>query len=252
MRIWAIADLHLSFGVKDKKMDVFGDQWINHDEKIAEEWRKVIAEDDLVLLAGDISWAMRLEDVQPDLDWIHALPGTKVMIRGNHDYWWHSLSKITKILPPSIHVIQNNAFHWKNVGVAGARLWDTSEYNFDDYVVMKPNPKANPLTAVDTNPENTQHIFERELHRLEASLKCFNANDTVRIVMTHYPPINATLQQSLTSALLEKYGVKYCVFGHIHNVPHDKDPLFGTKNGIEYSLTACDYLDFKPLLILSS
>lgn len=250
MKIWAIADLHLSFGVSDKKMDIFGENWVKHDEKIAEEWRKVISSDDLVLIAGDISWAMRLEHVQPDLEWIHALPGTKVMIRGNHDYWWHSLSKINKILPPSIHVIQNNVVHWQHIGIAGARLWDTTEYDFENYVVMAPNPKANPLTIIDTNPEEAQRIFDREVMRLEASLKCFQPADKLRLVMTHYPPISATLDNSVVSKLLEKYGVHYCVFGHLHNVPHDKDPLFGNKNGVEYILTASDYLDFKPKLIV--
>ncbi len=99
MAVWALADLHLSFGVPGKSMDLFGDKWAGHPEKIRTHWLRLIAPDDLVLLPGDISWAMHTEDAQPDLDFIAALPGTKVMIRGNHDYWWNSLNKVEKILP---------------------------------------------------------------------------------------------------------------------------------------------------------
>jgi predicted phosphohydrolase len=118
MPVWAIADLHLAFGVPNKKMDVFGAQWVDYTDKIEKKWRENIAETDLVLIAGDISWAMRLEDAKPDLDWIHSLPGTKVIIRGNHDYWWTSLSKIKQIMPPSVHVVQNNVYNWQGLSVA--------------------------------------------------------------------------------------------------------------------------------------
>ena len=128
MTIWALADLHLSFGVPDKEMDVFGPKWKNHPEKIRANWEKLVKPDDLVLLPGDISWGMHPEEALPDLNWIDSLPGTKVMIRGNHDYWWTSISKVEKVLPKSIHVIQNNIYRWKDVIICGARLWDTEEY----------------------------------------------------------------------------------------------------------------------------
>src|SRR3989344_7214239 len=115
MRIWAIGDLHLSFGVKNKGMDIFGSQWINHAEKIASNWKRIVHTDDLVLIPGDLSWAMKLEEAVLDLQWVHDLPGTKVMIKGNHDYWWASLSNIATVLPPSIPLIQNNVFNWKGV-----------------------------------------------------------------------------------------------------------------------------------------
>ncbi len=132
MTVWAIADLHLSFGIKDKEMDVFGKEWHNHHAKIEQHWREDITNEDLVLLAGDISWAKRLEEALPDLSWINALPGTKVMIRGNHDYWWSSPSKVRDALPSSLHIIQNDTFEWNDVAIAGSRLWDSTEYNFKD------------------------------------------------------------------------------------------------------------------------
>lgn len=248
MAVWALADLHFSFGVPDKEMDVFGSQWKDHPEKIRKHWLENINENDLVLLPGDISWAMHLEDAKADLDWIHALPGTKVMIRGNHDYWWSSLKKIEAILPPSIHLVQNNVYIWNGIAIGGARMWDTPEYTFGQYVDYKDNPRENKLTKV-SDPSEMEKIFERELNRLEFSLKEMPKDASIRIAMTHYPPIGADMQPSRTSALLEKYGVSYCVFGHLHNIKPNTLP-YGTKNGVRYILTSCDYLDFKPVKVM--
>ena len=249
MAIWAIADLHLSFGVPDKSMDLFGPQWFNHPEKVKANWLTLISPDDLVLIPGDISWAMTPENAKADLDWIDALPGTKVMIRGNHDYWWTSLSKVEKVLPPSIHLIQNNAFRWKNVAIAGARLWDTPEYNFKEWVEYRDNPKQREMSKDETHSkEDDEKIFRRELLRLETSLKALDRQADIRIAMTHYPPIGSPLADSQTSQLLDKYGINVCVFGHLHNLKPNVQ-LFGTKNRTLYALTACDYLNFIPLKI---
>jgi uncharacterized protein len=248
MAVWALADLHLAFGVPEKKMDFFGVPWIDYTNKIQKEWLARIKAEDLVLLAGDTSWALHLTDAAVDLNWIHELPGTKVLIKGNHDYWWTSLSKIEKILPPSMHLIQNNVFNWKEYSIGGTRLWDTKEYNFNSYIEFKENPRAKKLTETVENPEESQRIFQRELNRLELSLKALNPQAAKRIIMTHYPPISAELKESEASVLLEKYKVNTCVFGHLHNVK-TQEPLFGEKNGIRYFLTSCDYLDFIPKLI---
>lgn len=247
--IWAIADLHLSFGVPGKEMDVFGPQWAGYTDKVVKNWNSLITPDDLVLIPGDISWAMHPEEAKPDLDWIAALPGTKVILRGNHDYWWTSLSKIEKVLPPSIHLIQNNAYNWHGFSIGGARLWDTSEYSFNNYIDYQQNPRAKPLTERDKDPMEAERIFQRELGRLELSLKCLAKDAHTRIAMTHYPPIGADLKDSRASKLLEKYNVKACVFGHLHNVKQGL-PMFGTKNGIQYSLTSCDYLNFIPIQVI--
>ncbi|HLB53145.1 MAG TPA: metallophosphoesterase [Chlamydiales bacterium] len=249
-KIWAIGDLHLSFGVKDKSMDLFGPEWENHAEQIASHWKACIHPDDLVLIPGDISWAMRLEDALIDLEWIDRLPGTKVMIKGNHDYWWGSLKKVSSQLPPSIHLIQNQAFHWRGVAIGGARLWDTPEYGFSKYVEFKENPKEKaPNAEVIVQEEMNQKIFDRELHRLDLSLQSFQPESQIRIAMTHYPPIGADLAPSRTSQILEKYGVKICVFGHLHAIKAGI-PLFGEKNGIRYVLTSADYIRFQPVPIL--
>jgi uncharacterized protein len=248
MAIWAIADLHLALGVPSKVMDIFGEPWVGYTKKIYDHWTGSVHPEDLVLIPGDISWAMKLEDARQDLNWIHQLPGTKVLLRGNHDYWWTSLRQIEMILPPSIHLIQNNAYFWKDVCIGGARLWDTSEYSFHSYVNYVENPQAKKLVEEKDASNEAEKIFLRELSRLETSLKEMTKKGGKRIVMTHYPPIDAELKNSLTSALLEKYHVNICVFGHLHNVKKNI-PLFGEKNGIKYYLTAADYLDFKPLKI---
>jgi len=245
MTIWAIGDLHLSFGVPDKAMDFFGPLWKEHAANIEKNWRTCISPQDLVLIPGDISWAMRPEEAVADLAWIDHLPGTKVIIRGNHDFWWSSIGQVRKILPPSIHAIQNDVFRWQNYSIAGARLWDTSEYSFGEYIVYQENPRQSPH---EENPAEDEKIFVRELGRLELSLKALGKDDTYRIAMTHYPPIGAHLQDSRASQLLEKYGVKLCVFGHLHNLKPNAQ-LFGERNDITYLLTSCDYLNFKPLKI---
>jgi len=249
MAVWAIADLHLSFGVPDKGMDIFGKQWEQWTVKIEDNWRARIHDDDLVLLAGDTSWAMRPEEARPDLEWIDELPGTKVIIRGNHDYWWTSASQVKKTLPASIHFIQNNAFHWQDITIGGARLWDTAEYNFNDYIDFIHNPRAKTLAEMEKPSSDMEKIYRRELGRLELSLKDLNPKATTRIAMVHYPPISADLKESEASAILERYHIDICVFGHLHNLKKDAS-LFGTKNDIQYILTSCDYLQFVPIKIL--
>jgi len=247
MNVWAIADLHLSFGVPEKTMEVFGPQWERYAQKIEAHWREVIQPEDFVLIAGDISWALALEHARIDLEWIDRLPGTKALIKGNHDYWWSSLSKAKKILPPSLHLIQNNAFFYEGIAVGGTRLWDSEEFHFNAYINMQELPAG----KEPKEEGDSEKIFKRELERLELSLKELRKDAQVRIAMTHYPPIGANLKPSRASALLEKYGVEICVFGHLHNVK--KEALhFGQSGSITYYLTSCDYLDFKPVKIYST
>lgn len=249
-RIWAIGDLHLSFGVQNKSMDVFGPQWEKHAEKIAINWKSTIHPDDLVLVPGDLSWAMKIDEVVPDLQWVHELPGTKVMIKGNHDYWWGSLSKIAPVLPPSIHLIQNNAFHWKDIAVGGARLWDTPEYSFGQFIEFRENPRAK-AQDVDTlaQEEFSQKLFDRELERLKMSLKLLDPQAKIRIAMTHYPPIGADLAVSRAAHILEEYQIQVCVFGHLHNLKAGLD-LFGAARGVRYLLASCDYIHFQPIAVI--
>jgi predicted phosphohydrolase len=234
-------------------MEVFGPRWADYHHRLVEHWVDQVDEDDLVLLPGDISWAKHLDEAAVDFEWIDSLPGTKVMIRGNHDYWWGSLNKMAHFLPSSIHAIHNTAFTWKGVSICGARLWDTPEYSFDDYIEFIPNQKI--IKKKDIDPEKKakedERIFQRELQRLETSLQALDSEADLRIAMTHYPPISATLEDSRTSALLEKYKVDVCCFGHLHNTRLNL-PMFGTKSGVRYVFVAADAIDFRPVKIDSN
>ncbi len=248
MAIWAIADLHLSFGVPNKKMDVFGENWVNHTGQVEKHWKGKISPDDLILIAGDISWAKHIEDAMPDLEWIASLPGTKVMIRGNHDYWWASRKKVEDILPDSIHIIHNDHFIWNDYAICGARLWDTPEFNFDDVVPYKENPCSTKEAAAVPAPADCEKIYLRELGRLEMSLKSLKDDGRTRVAMTHYPPVYATMEPSRAQKILKNYNIETCVFGHLHNALQEV-PLFGTRDGIRYILTAADYIHFNPVLV---
>ena len=245
MAIWAIGDLHLSFGITGKEMHVFGPEWKDHHEKIKADWDARVAADDLVLIPGDISWAMKLDEAAKDLAWIDARPGFKLFIRGNHDYWCQAPTKVRKVLPESMHLIWHDAYTYKDTAVCGTRLWDSDEYEFGAYMDMK-EPIKEPVNQ--PSKEETEAVFRRELMRLERALDAMDKSAKLKIVMLHYPPIGVDLKDSRVSKLLENAGVDICVFGHLHSL-RPNQTLFGTKNGITYHLTACDWLGFKLLKI---
>ncbi|MBM3207769.1 MAG: phosphoesterase, partial [Chlamydiae bacterium] len=232
MNIWAISDLHLSLGDASKSMEVFGDSWKDYVRRIEQEWKNHIQPEDLVLVPGDISWAKNLDGALIDLNWIDSLPGTKVIIKGNHDYWWDSSSKMQKVMPPSIKFIQNDVFNWNGVSIGGSRLWDTEEYNFNKYIEFVENPRENKKENTK-NTEEQEKIYTRELERLKLSLNKLDPKAKVRIALTHYPPVGADLSPSKASAILENYKIDICVFGHLHSVKRGV-PLFGEKNGVKY------------------
>lgn len=232
-------------------MEVFGEPWINYPKKIKANWEERVSAEDLVLIAGDISWAMNLEDALKDLDFIDALPGEKLIIRGNHDYWWPSPSKLRGLLPPTIHFIQNTAFHFHDIAFGGVRLWDTHEYNFDEVIEFVENPYARKKSReeLEREREEGEKIFTRELERLKLSLSKMDQRAKHRIALTHYPPIGKDLRPSRAGAILEDFNVEICVFGHLHHVK-DKALPFGTARGVRYILTSADYLGFAPIMIL--
>lgn len=250
MSIWALSDPHLAFGVPKKTMEVFGPSWERYAEKIEANWKRLVSKEDLVLLPGDISWAMHLKEALIDLQWIDALPGTKVILRGNHDYWWSSNAKLKEIMPPSIHFINNNTFVWHGVAIGGSRLWDTPEYRFNTFVEFQENTRQKIKTAeeIAKEKEEEERIFVRELERLKLSLSQLPKEAAFKIALTHYPPIGADLQPSRASAILESFGINLCVFGHLHNVRKGSLP-FGKARGVEYLFASCDYLDFTPLRV---
>lgn len=247
MKIWALADLHLSGSNPEKDMSYFGPAWERYTERIEANWKTRIAAEDLVLLPGDISWAKTGEEAKVDLSRIDALPGTKVLVRGNHDYWWASNAKMERMLPSSIRFVHNNALSLFGVAIGGSRLWDSSEYDFEPFIERKENPKER--KEGKPSEEEKEKIFEKELERLERSLQSMDPSASFRIALTHYPPVGADLAPSRASALLEKYGIDVCVFGHLHSVKEGALP-FGEARGVRYVFASADYVRFEPVNIL--
>lgn len=246
MNVFALADFHLSFDTPGKSMEIFGDVWKDWTEKISSSCHEMIGANDLLLIAGDISWASTLEQAHKDLQYIASLPGKKIMIKGNHDFWWPSYKKLLENLPSSVFALQNNSLQFGSISVGGSRLWDSDEYSFANFIDFSGSSfgkeEIKPFTKEDAT------IFQRELGRLELSLKTMPTSSK-KIVMTHYPPIGADLKPSKASQIIESYGAKDCVFGHLHSI---KKPctMFGKTKVTNYVLTACDFCDFKPVQIL--
>lgn len=230
MKVYAISDLHLSFG-SNKPMDIFGEVWENYLEKIVADWNDKVKDDDIILIPGDISWAMKLEETRDDFAFLNTLGGKKVIIRGNHDYWWSSISAVRRILPENVFALQNDAIKLDNVIICGTRGWTVPEADFLS--------------------EQDEKIFKRELIRLEISLKSAKAlqnNNEIIICMLHYPPTNSRRQKSRFTELFENYNVNKVVFGHLHG-KKIKSKLYYIQNNIEYYLTACDLVDNKLVQI---
>lgn len=225
MSLYAIGDLHLSEAV-DKPMDIFGPQWDHHADRIADAWRRTVSEEDIVLLPGDISWAMTLDEAQSDLNWIARLPGTKVMIRGNHDYWWSGITKVRNRLQSRHFAIQNDALDLGEISVCGTRGW-----------TLPTHPKFS---------DEDRTIFERECMRLTMSLEAASKLQKPIVVMLHYPPCTSLATQTPFTALLSDYNVSLCVYGHLHGMAH-RFAFEGSLHGVQYRLVSADYLEFRPL-----
>ena len=230
MSIYAIGDLHLSLcpGV-EKPMDMFGPEWVNHGERLKENWSNTVSEQDTVILAGDSSWGLKLEESFSDLDWIEALPGKKVLIKGNHDLWWTSINKLVKLYE-GMHFVQNNFFLADGVAICGTRGWIC--------------PGDNDFTSHD------EKIYKRELMRLRFSLEeAKKAGIPTIIGALHFPPTNDKMQGSGFTELFTEYGVKKVVYGHLHGKESFSKGLEAVFNGVEYHLVSLDKLKCEPLLI---
>lgn len=231
MKVFAISDLHMP-GKSDKPMNVFGKIWDNYLDKIKSSWERQVGDDDIVLLPGDLSWAMRLSEVDEDLQFIAKLPGKKVLLKGNHDYWWQSVGKVREILPENVYAIQNDALKFGNVVICGTRAWTC--------------PSNSDFTKED------EKIYLRETERLKLSLKKMQAikeeGDNV-IAMTHFPPFNVRREPSNYTSLFADFGVKTVVYGHLHG--GDSLAIPRLKLGeTEYILTSCDKVGFELIKIL--
>lgn len=229
MSLYAIGDLHFSTSV-NKPMDIFGDNWEDHQNKIINNWKEIIKEDDTVLVLGDTSWAMNMKEAKEDLDIIDNLPGKKVFIKGNHDFWWSSLSKL-KSAYKEITFLQNSYYKYENIGICGTRGW------------LCPN-------EVKFN-EDDEKIYKREQLRLKMSLEAAIKDDCEELVaITHYPPTNDKLEESEFTKIFEEYNVKKVVYGHLHGAESFEMGLKGVRNNVEYILASSDYIDFKPIKIM--
>ena len=225
MNIYAISDLHLSFS-SDKPMSVFGAGWENHFEKIKKDWIAKVKEEDIVLIAGDISWAMKLSDAETDLKAIATLPGRKVLIRGNHDFWWSGIGKVRQSAP-------DNSFYFLNIDAC----------KIDDFVFVGSRGWACPGSPDYSEQDKKLYLREAERFKLafaEAE-KLKKEGDKV-IALIHYPPFTQKKEDTLFSQLFEEKKVDKVVFGHIHG--NTFFPFKTEKNGVEYLLTSCDKTEF--------
>lgn len=221
--IYAIGDLHLD-SRGEKPMDIFGDNWADHSVQIRDNWNK-IKEDDIVLLPGDISWATKLSDAREDLNMIDKLPGKKILIKGNHDYWWSSMNKKSKLGFSTLHFVNNCSYSFDGISIGGTRGWiGRDNREFDEI--------------------SDERILNREILRLTHSLEDMKETDK-KICMIHYPPFNQDYSPNEFSVLMKKYGVDICIYGHLHGKGHEHI-VEGNIEGIEYFCVAADYIDFNP------
>lgn len=228
MNIFALSDPHLSKAFH-KPMDIFGDHWEDHGNRIFESWRDTVGPDDLVLVPGDISWAMKLPEAMMDLADLDALPGQKLFTKGNHDYWWPNKKRdFTFGELPSSRFLHGRTIRFGNVGIAATRAWV--------------------IPGDEWFTEQDQKIYDKELRFLEEALQSLGDAE-IRLCMLHYPPFNSRLQPGGFVELLERYQVQHVIHGHLHGKDSGNYTVTGNHHGIHYHLTSCDWIQFKPVLI---
>lgn len=232
MSLYVMGDLHLSFGVPGKTMKIFSG-WDNYQELIEKNWLELIQPDDVIALAGDISWGMSLPQASADFDFINRLPGKKIIIKGNHDYWWTTMKKMEDFMESSgfdtIKILHNNHFSYEGFGICGTRGW-----------VNVPGEAQ----AQDTK------ILMREVQRLEMSIKSALAENLTPIVFLHYPPIfGSSFNYDILEAL-HRYRIQDCYYGHIHGRTGHNMCVQGVYDDINFHLISGDYLQFVPQKIL--
>ena len=209
-------------------MDRFGDNWRNHDRKIFESWERIAHGDDLLIIAGDTSWAMRIEEALPDLERIGQMKGRKLMLKGNHDYWWQSTSKMAKLLHPSIQILNAASIIDNRIAIVGTRGW---------VCPGDPNFKEQDLK-----------IYEREAGRMRAALDSLRGREheyEALIVALHYPPMNDKHEPSAFTELIDEYNADFCVYGHVHG-EHIRSAFTGARGRTAYCLVSADAIDFMP------
>lgn len=228
MALYAIGDLHLCLGAP-KPMDVFGGAWVGYMDKL-KEGMSLITEEDTTVLLGDLSWSLDLPNAKADFAWINEIPGRKIILKGNHDYWWSTAAKFYKFCEANgfsdMFILNNNHFEYEGFAICGTRGWFFEE---------------------ERSGEHDEKVFRRELLRLEASLK--SAGELPKIVFLHYPPRYKGYECPEILALLEQYGVSRCFYGHLHGASHGL-AMEGLWDGVDFRLVAADKLNFQPFKVL--
>ena len=228
MALYCIGDLHLCLGAP-KPMDVFGGAWVGYMDKL-KEGLSVIGPGDTTVLCGDLSWALGLEASQADFAWINSIPGRKIILKGNHDYWWSTANKFYKFCEANgfsdMWILNNNCYEYDGFALCGTRGWFFEE---------------------EKSGQHDEKVFKRELMRLEASLKA--AGEKEKLVFLHYPPKYRGYNCEPIIELLQRYGVRRCFYGHLHSDSH-KLAIEGLWDGVDYKLVAADYTGFRPIRVL--
>lgn len=228
MALFAIADLHLSLGT-DKPMDIFKG-WQDYSTRLGNNWRNLVTDNDTVVVSGDISWAMRLEECYEDFKFLDSLPGTKILLKGNHDYWWATKKKIEEYLESNgfstIKILFNNSYTVEGVTICGSRGW-----------------------YYDADTEADIKVISREVGRLKLSLDSAKKSDTTPVVFLHYPPVYNGLECEEIMETLISYGIKECYYGHLHGSHTHKNAVTGLYKGINMHLISTDYVNFMPVLV---
>ena len=228
MALYAIGDLHLCLGAP-KPMDIFGGAWVGYMEKLR-QGMSVIGPEDTTVLLGDLSWALDLETAQADFAWINQIPGKKILLKGNHDYWWSTAAKFQKFCTQNgfenMVLLNNNCYFYDDWAICGTRGWFFEE---------------------ERSGQHDEKVFKRELIRLEASLKA--AGDREKMVFLHYPPRYRGYVCQPIVDLLKAYGVRRCFYGHLHGGSH-KLAIEGLWDGVEYRLVSADYRNFQPFSVI--
>ncbi len=226
--IYTIADLHLSFGT-NKPMDVFSG-WSNYTERIRENWQRLVEPDDTVVIAGDISWAMKLNEINNDFEYIQSLNGKKIILKGNHDYWWTTKSKMDKYIKESgfdsISILHNNYYVVEDTAICGTRGWFYDAEKDEDMLILK-----------------------REVGRLKMSIEPAVKSGYKPVVFLHYPPVYNGMECTEIMDVLREYEIEKCFYGHVHGGNAAKKAFVGEKDGIHFRLVACDYVKFTPMSI---
>ena len=227
MSLYAIGDLHLSLSVS-KPMNIFGG-WENYVEKLSENWNSTIKPGDTVVLAGDLSWGMNLEQSEEDFRFVNSLPGKKIILKGNHDYWWTTKSKMENFFAEkgfnTLNILNNNHYDYDKFGICGTRGWIN-----------------------ETEIEADKKVLLREAGRLEASIASAEKHGLIPIVFLHYPPIYAVSYNYEILEVLHRHGIKRCYYGHIHGRSCEY-AINGERDGIDYKLISSDFLQFNPMKI---